>query len=93
MELDSADTAVKVLEKALAVFQIAKPFLIVLVLGIQTENFECFLDLVNIRRTKRKFHADVVLDILVCHITSILGDEVNSQREPTCLPTSYPVLH
>ena len=49
MELDNADTTVQVLEKALTVFQIAKPLLIVFVLGIQTKKFKRFLDLVHIR--------------------------------------------
>ena len=75
MELDHADTTVQILEKALTVFQIAKPLLIVFVLGIQTKKFKRFLDLVNIRRAERKLHADVVLDILVCHITGILSDK------------------
>ena len=69
MELDNADATVKVLEKALTVFQIAKPLLIVFVLGIQTKKFKRFLDLVNIRRAERKLHADIVLDILVRYIT------------------------
>ena len=34
MELDHADTTVQVLEKTLTIFQIAKPLLIVFVLGI-----------------------------------------------------------
>ena len=43
MELNHADATVKVLEKALTVFQIAKPLLIVFVLGIQTKKFKRFL--------------------------------------------------
>ena len=83
MELDNADTTVQVLEKALTVFQIAKPLLIVFVLGIQTKKFKRFLDLVHIRRAERKLHADVVLDILVCHVTGILGDKVNGSVHRT----------
>ena len=83
MELDNADTTVQVLEKALTVFQIAKSFLIALVLGIQTKKFKRFLDLVNIRRAERELHADIVLDILVCHITSVLGDKVNGSVHRT----------
>ena len=83
MELDNTDTAVQVLKKTLTVFQIAKPLLIVFILGIQTEKFECFLDLVHIRRAERKLHADIVLDILVCHITGVLGDEVNGSVHRT----------
>ena len=83
MELDNADTTVQVLEKTLTVFQIAKPLLIVFVLGIQAKKFKRFLDLVNIRRAKRELHADVVLDILVCHITSVLGDKVNGSVHRT----------
>ena len=75
MELNHADTTVKVLEKTLTVFQIAKPLLIVFILGIQTEKFKRFLDFVHIRRAERKLHADIVLDILVCHITGVLGDK------------------
>ena len=37
MELDNADTTVQILEKALTVFQIAKPFLVIFVLRIQTK--------------------------------------------------------
>ena len=83
MELDHADTTIKVLEKALTVFQIAKSFLIALVLRIQTKKFKRFLDLVNIRRAERKLHADVVLDILVCHITGVLGDKLNGSVHRT----------
>ena len=61
MELNHADAAVQILEKALTVFQIAKSFLIALVLGIQTKKFKRFLDLVHIRRAERKLHADIVL--------------------------------
>ena len=71
------------MEKALTVFQIAKPLLIVFILGIQTKNFKRFLDLVNIRRAERKLHADIVLDILVCHVTGILGDKVNGSVHRT----------
>ena len=83
MELDNADTTVQILEKALTVFQIAKPLLIVFILGIQTKNFKRFLDLVNIRRAERKLHAVIVLDILVCHVTGILGDKVNGSVHRT----------
>ena len=78
MELDHADTTVQILEKALTVFQIAKPFLVIFVLRIQTKKFKRFLDLVHIRRAERKLHADVVLDILVCHITGVLRDKLNA---------------
>ena len=67
MELNHADTTVQVLKKTLTVFQIAKPLLIVFILGIQTKKFKRFLNLVHIRRAKRKLHADVVLDILPHH--------------------------
>ena len=51
MELDNADTTVQVLEKALTVFQIAKSFLIALVLGIQTKNSSVFLiSLISVER-------------------------------------------
>ena len=42
MELDNADTTVQVLEKTLTVFQIAKPLLIVFVLGIQAKKIQAF---------------------------------------------------
>ena len=83
MELNHADAAVQILEKALTIFQIAKPLLIVFVLGIQAEKFKRFLDLVHIRRAERKLHADIVLDILVCHITGVLGDKVNGSVHRT----------
>lgn len=83
MELDNADATVKVLEKALTVFQIAKPLLIVFVLGIQTKKFKRFLDFVNIRASKRELHADIVLDILVRYITGVLGDKVNGSVHRT----------
>ena len=91
MELDNADATVKVLEKALTVFQIAKPLLIVFVLGIQTKKFKRFLDLVNIRRAERKLHADIVLDILVRQ--SKRQRSSNDRHEPACLPAFCPVPH
>lgn len=83
MELDNADATVQILEKALTVFQIAKPLLIVFVLGIQTKKFKRFLNLVNIRRAERELHADIVFDILVCHITGVLGDKVHGSVHRT----------
>lgn len=83
MKLDNTDTAVQVLEKTLTVFQIAKPLLIVFILGIQTKKFERFLDFVNIRASKRELHADIVLDILVRYITGVLGDKVHGSVHRT----------
>ena len=80
MELNHADTTVQVLEKALTVFQIAKPLLIVFVLGIQTKKFERFLDFVNIRASKRELHADIAL---VRYITGVLGDKVHGSVHRT----------
>ena len=42
MELNHADTTVQVLEKALTVFQIAKPLLVIFVLTVQPEKIRVF---------------------------------------------------
>ena len=58
--LHHTDTSVQVLQQTLSVFQITKPFLVVLVLWVDTEKLQGLLYLVYIGTTKGKLQADIV---------------------------------
>ena len=61
MYLHHAHTPVQILKQTLSVLQVTKPFLVVLVVLVDTEKFKGLLYLVDVRRTESKFQTDIVL--------------------------------
>ena len=78
MELYHSYTPVQITDKALSVFQVTEPLLVVFIFGIYPEKGEGLLDFVDVRGTERKLQAQIVFQLFIQQIVRVLGDKVNA---------------
>ena len=78
MELYHSHTPVQITDKALPVFQVTESLLVVFIFGIHPEKGKGLLDFVDVRRTERKFQAQIIFQLFIQQIVRVLGDKVNA---------------
>ena len=78
MELYHSHTPVQITDKALPVFQVTEPLLVVFIFGIHPEKGEGLLDFVDVRGTERKLQAQIIFQLFIQQIVRVLGDKVNA---------------
>lgn len=78
MELYHSHTPVQIADKALPVFQVTEPLLVVFIFGIHPEKGEGLLDFVDVCGTERKLLAQIVFQLFIQQIIRVLGHKVNA---------------
>ena len=78
MELYHSHTPVQITDKALPVFQVTEPLLVVFIFGIHPKKGEGLLDFVDVCGTERKLQAQIVFQLFIQQIIRVLCHKVNA---------------